>query len=181
MLAMHDRTSAALLRGGKRAKRRALPAKTAMARSRSGGAVGVALSLDGKPATATEDGSGAMARLYSARELRYSPAMALTGKQRRHLRGLGHALTPVAQVGKGGVSDAVVAAIDRALTDHELVKIKLLETLDLDRTEAASLLASRTNASVAQVLGRTVLLYRPDPEAPRLQLPKSSGPNVNDA
>lgn len=97
--------------------------------------------------------------------------MSLTGKQRRHLRGLGHALAPVAQVGKGGVSDAVVAAIDAALADHELVKIRLLETLDVDRDTAAAALATRTRAQVAQVLGRTILLYRPDPDQPAIKLP----------
>lgn len=97
--------------------------------------------------------------------------MALTGKQRRHLRGLGHNLSPVAQVGKGGVSDAVVKAIDAALADHELIKIKLLESLELDRQEAATMLATRTQSEVAQVLGRTVLLYRPDPDEPVIDLP----------
>jgi RNA-binding protein len=97
--------------------------------------------------------------------------MALTGKQRRHLRGLGHSLAPVAQVGKGGISDAVVAALDAALADHELIKIKLLETLDIDRDEAATALAARTKSEVAQVLGRTVLLYRADPDEPAIELP----------
>jgi len=97
--------------------------------------------------------------------------MALTGKQRRHLRGLGHSLAPVAQVGKGGVSDAVVAAIDAALSTHELIKIKLLESLEVDRDEAATTLATRTQAEVAQVLGRTVLLYRADPDEPVIELP----------
>jgi RNA-binding protein len=97
--------------------------------------------------------------------------MSLTGKQRRHLRGLGHGLAPVAQVGKGGVSDAVVAAIDAALAHHELIKIKLLESLDVDRDEAAAALAERTRSEVAQVLGRTVLLYRPDPDDPAIVLP----------
>lgn len=97
--------------------------------------------------------------------------MPLTGKQRRHLRGLGHNLAPVAQVGKAGVSDAVVAAIDAALADHELVKIKLLESLDVDRDQAAAVLAERTHAEVAQVLGRTVLLYRADPDEPAIELP----------
>ena len=97
--------------------------------------------------------------------------MALTGKQRRHLRGLGHALAPVAQIGKGGVSDAVVAAIDAALAHHELIKVKLLESLDVGRDEAAAALATRTQSEVAQVLGRTVLLYRPDPDEPTIELP----------
>ncbi|MBK9035945.1 MAG: ribosome assembly RNA-binding protein YhbY [Myxococcales bacterium] len=100
--------------------------------------------------------------------------MALTGKQRRHLRALGHALAPVAQVGKGGVSEAVIAAVDQALTDHELVKIKLLESLELDRNDAAEQLATGTKAQIAQVLGRTVLLYRPDPDEPVIVLPRAT-------
>lgn len=104
---------------------------------------------------------------------RYSPPMALTGKQRRHLRALGHSLAPVAQIGKAGLSDAVVAAIDTALVDHELIKIKVLETVDGDRDELARALAERTRAEVAQILGRTVLLYRADPDEPRIALPSS--------
>lgn len=103
----------------------------------------------------------------------YSPPMPLTGKQRRHLRALGHDLAPIAQVGKGGVSDAVIAAVDQALTDHELVKIRLLESVEVPRDEAAALLAGRTGAEIAQVLGRTILLYRPDPDEPRITLPRS--------
>jgi RNA-binding protein len=99
--------------------------------------------------------------------------MALTGKQRRHLRALGHALTPVTQIGKGGLTDAFVAALDQALTTHELVKLKLLDTAALDRHQAADELASRTQAEVAQVLGNTILLYRPDPDEPRIELPRA--------
>ncbi|MEZ4400737.1 MAG: ribosome assembly RNA-binding protein YhbY [Kofleriaceae bacterium] len=100
--------------------------------------------------------------------------MTLSGKQRRHLRALGHGLAPVTQIGKGGVSDAVVAAVDEALAHHELVKVKLLETLELDRDAAAELLAARTQAAIAQVLGRTILLYRADPDEPRILLPRSA-------
>ncbi len=110
--------------------------------------------------------------------MRYAPAMvsapgpgtALTGKQRRALRALGHALAPVVQLGKGGLSDELVAAVDQALADHELIKVKLLESFDLDRHDAAAQLAARTGSQVAQVLGRTVLLYRPDPDEPRLDI-----------
>ena len=98
-------------------------------------------------------------------------ALELTGKQRRHLRALGHSLRPVAQVGKEGLSDGVVAAIARALADHELVKIKLSEAAELDRQTAADELAARTESAVAQILGNTILLYRPDPEEPRIELP----------
>jgi RNA-binding protein len=103
--------------------------------------------------------------------------MALTGKQRRHLRALGHALAPVTMVGKSGLTEAVIAAVDHALADHELVKIKLLESLELDREQAAAQLAEGTKSQIAQVLGRTILLYRPDPDEPRIKLPRGSDVN----
>ena len=95
----------------------------------------------------------------------------LTGKQRRHLRALGHALRPVAQIGKEGLSDGLIAAIDRALTDHELVKIRVGEGAGVERHSAAGELAERTGSAVAQLLGHTILLYRAHPEEPRIELP----------
>ncbi|HEY5935641.1 MAG TPA: ribosome assembly RNA-binding protein YhbY [Kofleriaceae bacterium] len=96
----------------------------------------------------------------------------LTGKQRRHLRGLGHTLEPIVQVGKGGIDDGLVAALEQALVDHELVKVKVGESAGMDRHEAADALASRTGSQVAQVLGYTVLLYRARPDDPEITLPK---------
>jgi RNA-binding protein len=97
--------------------------------------------------------------------------MMLTGKQRRHLRALAHELDPIVQVGKGGLDDGLVAAVDRALTDHELVKVKVGEAAGLDRHSAAEQLATRTKAEVAQVIGNIVLLYRADPDEPKITLP----------
>jgi RNA-binding protein len=95
----------------------------------------------------------------------------LTGKQRRHLRGLGHKLTVVVQVGKDGLDDGLIAAVNQALADHELVKIKVGENAELDRHEAAEQIAKQTKSEVAQVLGNTVLLYRADPDEPQIVLP----------
>jgi RNA-binding protein len=95
----------------------------------------------------------------------------LTGKQRRHLRGLGHDLRPIVQVGKDGIDDGLVAAVTRALLDHELVKIKIGEAAALDRHDAADDIAQRTRSEVAQVLGNTVLLYRAHPDEPQIVLP----------
>ena len=97
--------------------------------------------------------------------------MSLTGKQRRYLRSLGHALSPVVQIGRGGLTDQVVAAIDSALGDHELIKIKVGSASDLERQEAADQAARATGSEVAQVLGNTVLLYRRHPERPVIELP----------
>ena len=78
----------------------------------------------------------------------------------------------VVQIGKSGIDDGLVAAVDRALADHELVKIKVGESAGLDRHEAADAIAARTRSDVAQVLGNTVLLYRANPDEPAIELPK---------
>ena len=95
----------------------------------------------------------------------------LSGKQRRHLRALAHDLRPIVQVGKGGIDDGLIAAIDQALTDHELIKVKVGESADLDRHDAAEAIATKTSSHVAQVLGNTVILYRAHPEHPTIVLP----------
>lgn len=102
----------------------------------------------------------------------------LTGKQRRHLRALAHDMKPLVQVGKGGIDGGLIGAVDQALSDHELVKVKVGESAGLDRHEAAENLATATKSEVAQVLGNIVLLYRPDPEDPQIKLPKAKAPGA---
>jgi RNA-binding protein len=96
----------------------------------------------------------------------------LTGKQRRHLRALAHARQPIVQVGKGGLDDSVVAAVDRALADHELVKVRIGNGAEVDRHAAAGELAERTKSEVAQVLGNVVLLFRANAEDSKIELPR---------
>lgn len=95
----------------------------------------------------------------------------LTGKQKRFLRGLGHGLNPVITIGKGEISESLVRETAEALEHHELIKVKILESCLLDRHEAAEELAAACGADVAQVLGRTFLLYRPAKE-PKIAFPK---------
>jgi RNA-binding protein len=99
-------------------------------------------------------------------------ADALTGRQRRHLRALGHHLQPVVQVGHEGVTEAVVRAANQQLDTHELIKVRIGESSPQDRHEGAEVLAEKTGAQVAQVLGRTALLYRARKEKPEIVLPK---------
>jgi RNA-binding protein len=96
--------------------------------------------------------------------------MALTGKQRRALRALGHHLEAVVYVGHAGLTAGVVAAVEQALWDHELVKVKVGSEVQGQRKSVAQALAEATGAELAQVLGRTMLLYKPNPEEPRIQL-----------
>lgn len=97
--------------------------------------------------------------------------MELTGKQKRYLRGLGNALRPVVQIGKEGLTEAVTKAVERALEDHELIKIKTTEGCEEHIRDVAPELAARTRSTVAQTLGRTALLYRRRKENPSIELP----------
>lgn len=94
----------------------------------------------------------------------------LNGKQKRHLRALGHKLKPLIQIGKKEIETALIDETNAALEHHELVKIKLLESCLLDKHEASEALAQACGAEVAQILGRTFLLYRPA-TAPIIILP----------
>ncbi len=95
----------------------------------------------------------------------------LSGAAVRHLRGLGHALKPVVQIGKEGLTESVASAASQALATHELIKVKVQPEAPIDRHEAAAGLASATGATLAQVLGRTFLLYLRHPSKPRIALP----------
>ena len=96
--------------------------------------------------------------------------MELTGKQVRFLRGLGHHLKPVVMIGKEEVNDAVLSATEEALEAHELIKVKLQEGCLSDRKEVAAELAAATGAAVAQILGKSILLYRTSKDS-KIKLP----------
>jgi RNA-binding protein len=95
----------------------------------------------------------------------------LTGKQKRHLRALGHSLKPLIQIGKKEIEAGLISEANAALDHHELIKVKLLESCMLEKDEASDMLAKACGADVAQVLGKTFLLYRPAKE-PVIVLPK---------
>ncbi|MCU0974246.1 MAG: ribosome assembly RNA-binding protein YhbY [Burkholderiales bacterium] len=90
-------------------------------------------------------------------------------RDRKRLRQIAHHLHPVVTVGEQGVSDALVAETERALSDHELIKVKVHSTDREERAEAAEALAAACNATIVQTIGKIVVLYRRNPEAtPRL-------------
>lgn len=95
----------------------------------------------------------------------------LTGKHRRYLRALGQRLAATLHVGHDGVTDAVVGQADTQLEARELIKVRVSDNAPGSRHEAAAELAQRTDAEVAQVLGRTALLYRPRKQDPAIVLP----------
>lgn len=98
--------------------------------------------------------------------------MALTSKQRAHLRKLAHHLKPVVLVGTDGITPPVLESITEAFNTRELLKVKLQESAPLDVREAADEIADRLDhVHPVQTIGRTVVLYRPDPADPEIELP----------
>lgn len=88
----------------------------------------------------------------------------LTGKEARHLRGLGHHLSPLVMIGKDGVTDNLTTALEEVLAAHELIKVKLQDGCPYARVEAAELLAQKSRSRIAQIIGKTFLLFRENKE-----------------
>jgi RNA-binding protein len=98
----------------------------------------------------------------------------LPGKQNRFLRARGQTLTTAATIGKAGLTTEAVANVRELITQHELIKVRLPE--GADRKAMAAELAELAGAYLAGVVGRTCLLYTPNPELPpreQLHLPSS--------
>jgi putative YhbY family RNA-binding protein len=88
----------------------------------------------------------------------------LTPAERRQLKARAHALHPVVSIGTQGLSEAVLAEIDRSLKAHELIKVR---THGIERDQREVLLAQmaeRLDAAAVQHIGNILVLYRPEPE-----------------
>lgn len=95
----------------------------------------------------------------------------LTPRQIRHLRSLGHHLKPVVMIGDAGLSEAVLSELDGALSHHELVKVRMRGGDRQARDTMVTTMERRMGCSAVQRLGHTTLLYRRNPERPRIRLP----------
>ena len=95
----------------------------------------------------------------------------LTSKQRSYLRKLANSESALFQIGKGGISAAVIKQIEEALEARELIKVHLLDNSDLSPKEACDTLAIETGADGVQVVGSKFVLYKKSRENPRIQLP----------
>lgn len=97
----------------------------------------------------------------------------LTSKQRAFLRSLAADIDTIVMIGKGGMSDQIIKQTDDALTAREIIKGKVLETADINSREAAEILAAHTKSEVVQVIGSKFVLFRRNPEKPKIELPKT--------
>jgi RNA-binding protein len=92
----------------------------------------------------------------------------LTPRQRAQLKARAHALEPVVFIGQAGLSETVVAEVDRALTAHGLIKVKLAGADRADREALTDEICARTSAVAVQNVGRVLVLWRRRPDDPPL-------------
>jgi putative YhbY family RNA-binding protein len=90
--------------------------------------------------------------------------MSLTPRQRAALKARAHVLEPVVTVGQAGASAAVVAEVDRSLTAHGLIKVRLAGADRETRDALSTTLCNRTGAEAVQQVGRVLVLWRPRPD-----------------
>lgn len=93
----------------------------------------------------------------------------MTSKQRSTLRGIASKYETILQVGKGGISEALVQQVKDALRKRELIKMRVLDNCPLDAREAAEELAARTGSEVVQVIGSRFVLFLRNPKEPVVQ------------
>ena len=90
--------------------------------------------------------------------------MSLSQAQKKAFRSIGHYLNPVVTVSENGVSENLLAELGRALNDHELIKVKLALPERDDRAAMLEELINDSHAELVQSIGKTALLYRPNPK-----------------
>ena len=87
----------------------------------------------------------------------------LTPRERSHLKARAHALAPLVQVGNAGVTAQLIVEVDRALTAHELIKVRVGSDDRERRVEVGDRLAEATEAAVVHRVGKVLILWRPRP------------------
>jgi RNA-binding protein len=99
------------------------------------------------------------------------PPMELSERQRKYLRGLGHALNPVLLIGSAGLTPGVIAEAKRALHDHELIKVKFRGAEREARDAGLAELATSTESELIQRIGHTALYYKRRIDRPGIVIP----------
>ncbi|ETX03735.1 ribosome assembly RNA-binding protein YhbY [Candidatus Entotheonella palauensis] len=96
----------------------------------------------------------------------------LMGSDRRYLRSVAHHLQPVVHIGKTGVTANVLAEIDRALEQHELIKIRILD-FKAEKKTLSQTIAADTGSEMVGIVGHISMFYRqhPDPERRHIDIP----------
>lgn len=96
----------------------------------------------------------------------------MTSKQRAYLKSLASNLDPIFQVGKSSLTPEVTEAIGESFNNNELIKVAVLKNCMDDPRAIAEAVAERTHSQVVQVIGKKIVLYKPNKDKPKIELPK---------
>lgn len=103
----------------------------------------------------------------------------MTSKQRAYLKSLANTINPIYQVGKSSLTPEFIKGIEEAFHTRELLKIAVLKNCMDDPNEIAQTIAERTHSQVVHVIGKKIVLYKPDKKNPKIVLPKETPKKVN--
>jgi RNA-binding protein len=101
----------------------------------------------------------------------YNRVVALSEKQKKHLRRLAHPMNPIVMLGNAGLTEGIIKELDRALNDHELVKVAARVGDRVARDAALGDLALRTSSEIVQRIGHVGVFYRRRAELPKILIP----------
>lgn len=96
----------------------------------------------------------------------------IKGKQRSYLKSLANTMSPIMQIGKGGVSETVLNQIDDLLEARELIKISVLNNAGLEAKEVAVEVCEQLGAEYVQSMGNKMVIYRRSEENQKIELPR---------
>lgn len=96
----------------------------------------------------------------------------MNSKRRAYLKKLAHAMRPVIQVGKEGVSPALVDQVAETIKKRELIKISLLESMPEELKEAAEKITERTRSEFVSLVGRKLTIYKRNEQEPVIEFPR---------
>lgn len=94
----------------------------------------------------------------------------LTGKQKRFLRSKANPLQPLFQIGKNGLTTAVIVQVEEALEARELIKVSILQNCEEDKNEIAEKFTEQEGIELVQVIGNSIVLYKESVEKKRIEL-----------
>ena len=103
----------------------------------------------------------------------------MTSKQRAYLKSLASNINPIFQVGKSSLTPEFTEAVREAFQNNELIKIAVLKNCADDPNEIGQVLAERTGSQLVQVIGKKIVLYKPDKDKPKIVLPKAENAGVS--
>jgi RNA-binding protein len=93
----------------------------------------------------------------------------LTGGQKRSLKSQAHHLKPVVMIGKLGITDSLVEAVNAALDDHELIKMKFIDFKD-KKNDLVAEIVRRTGSESVDIIGNIAIIYKQNKDSKKRRI-----------